>query len=112
MTSNVSLSITYTYHPMPPLLKQDVHHIILPSTEDLPAMSDSQETAEFIPLTSVHVEPPTDPSMFEAGTMEPDMIAVELEVAPSVLCLYGSLLRNFLHLKVSVTQLVYLCIVH
>lgn len=37
---------------------------------------------------------------FDPTEMEPDLIQVELEVGPSVLCVYGSLLRNFLHLKV------------
>ena len=37
---------------------------------------------------------------FDPGLMEPDVIQVELEVAPSVLVLYGSLLRNLIHLKV------------
>ena len=43
-------------------------------------------------------DPPDD---FDPANMEPDLIALELEVAPSMLCIYGPLLRNFLHLKVS-----------
>jgi hypothetical protein len=35
------------------------------------------------------------PESFDAGVMDSDLISVELEVAPSVLCAYGSLLRNF-----------------
>lgn len=41
------------------------------------------------------------PEGFDPANMEPDLIALELEVAPSMLCIYGSLLRNFLHVKVS-----------
>ena len=40
-------------------------------------------------------------SAFDPACMEADLCHVELEVAPSVLVLYGSLLRNLLHLKVS-----------
>lgn len=37
---------------------------------------------------------------FDASTMEPDLIEVELEVGPSVLCVYGCLLTTFYDLKV------------
>lgn len=40
------------------------------------------------------------PEEFDPTLMEPDLISLELEVGPSILCLYGSLLRNFLHVKV------------
>lgn len=63
-------------------------------------MVENQE-GEFIPLTDLPIDPQSDPRTFDAGTMGSDHISVELEVAPSVLCLYGSLLRNFLHVKVS-----------
>lgn len=99
MTSNISLSITYTYHPMPPLLKQDMHHVMLPSPDDLSTMADGQE-GEFIQYNPLKPDTPTEMKTFDAGTMDSDLIAVELEVAPTVLCLYGSLLRNFLHVKV------------
>lgn len=33
-------------------------------------------------------------------TMPADTVLVELEIGPSVMLLYGSLLRNFMHLKV------------
>lgn len=61
------------------------------------------EEALLIPLRpircgTVRTSPPDD---FDPADMESDLIAVELEVAPSMLCIYGSLLRNFLHLKVS-----------
>jgi len=103
MTSNVSLSITYKYHPMPPLLKTDTHHITPPDIVDFSPSPDS--AGEFIPLTPIQRESSTGscrsgPANFDAGAMDSDLIAVELEVAPSTLCVYGALLRNFLHVKV------------
>ncbi|KAH3829887.1 hypothetical protein DPMN_103118, partial [Dreissena polymorpha] len=101
MTTNVSLSITYTYHPMPALLKHDTHHIFTPASDDFATIP--EDAGEFIPLVPILRESSTSSSFggvkFDAGEMDSDLIAVELEVAPSVLCLYGSLLRNFLHVK-------------
>ncbi|XP_052791422.1 bridge-like lipid transfer protein family member 1 isoform X3 [Mya arenaria] len=100
MTSNVSLSLTYKYHPMPILLKVDAHHIVTPSIDDILTMPDN--AGEFIPMGPIQRDSSAScfpgPG-FDAGEMESDLIAVELEVAPSILVLYGSLLRNFLHVK-------------
>lgn len=32
-------------------------------------------------------------------TLEPDKVSVEIEIGSSLLLLYGSVLRNFIHLK-------------
>ena len=58
--------------------------ILSPLRPDVPGTSSAEVTAE----------------NFDANEWEPDRISVELEVAPSVLCLYGSLLRNLMHVKV------------
>lgn len=92
----VGLSIVYTYHPCPVLGDHGG-----PGGTDV--ILDSPETEEqlLIPLRaqkqSVPQEPPED---FDPTYMDPDKIQVELEVGPSVLCLYGSLLRNLWHIKV------------
>lgn len=101
MTSNVALSITYKYHPMPPLLKTDTHHIMQPSVEEFEGLPESPAMEEFIPLSYMRPESVKVPENFDAGTLDSDLISAELEVAPSVLCAYGSLLRNFLHVKVT-----------
>ena len=100
MTSNVSLTITYKYYPMPPLLKSDDHHILPPSPEEFLGTPGSEDA---FPMTTISSESNKIPDDFDAANMEADVISVELEVAPSVLCLYGSLLRNFFHIKVSFT---------
>lgn len=83
MTSNVAISIGYDYHPMPVLLQQ--------------ALVDEESlTAPLRPSKDLHLQPPDN---FDPGEMDSDLITVELEVAPSMLCVYGSLLRNFLHVK-------------
>ena len=84
-TSNVAISIGYTYHPMPVLLQQ----------------TPKDEETLIAPLRPSKYLHPQAPDHFDPGEMESDLIAVELEVAPSMLCVYGSLLRNFLHVKVS-----------
>lgn len=42
-----------------------------------------------------------DPATFDPYYLDPDLIEVELHVPSSVVCLYGALLRHFLHVKVS-----------
>ena len=41
------------------------------------------------------------PEEFDPTQLEADQIMVELEVGPSVLMVYGTLLRCFLHIKAS-----------
>ena len=97
-TSCVSLTVTYLYHPMPILQSLHDHYLALdgvttpelenfilsPLRPDVPGTSKAEVTAV----------------NFDPNEWEPDHISVELEVAPSVLCLYGSLLRNLIHVKV------------
>lgn len=63
------------------------------------------EEAMLTPLRPVMPKGPVNeiPQGFDPGDLEPDLISLELEVAASILCIYGSLLRNFLHVKVSVS---------
>ena len=39
-------------------------------------------------------------SDIDPASMDPDRISLELEVGPSVLCVYSSLIVNFLNIKV------------
>ena len=45
------------------------------------------------------------PEEFDPTQLDADQIQVELEVGPSVLMLYGTLLRCFLHIKVKLISL-------
>lgn len=106
-TPYVFLSVTYTYYPMPVLLSQT------PSD----GMASFSLTGDFMEeesnllsqlqpgcsrtSQSGHVGSGGDgQKLFDPGLLKPDLIQVELEVAPSTLILYGSLLRNLVHLKV------------
>ena len=107
----VAVSLVYTYHPIPPLTKE--------SPFLTPEEIDSEE-AVLVPFKLIPLRPlrsqlpqkkkgkgspttklfPDDDGDVNLGDMEPDIISLEIEVGPSVAHLYGSLVRNFLHLKV------------
>lgn len=97
-TPIAALSITYTYHPMPLL------HVCsdpVAGLEDNINSGLELEEALLIPLRPIRHEllyskPPDD---FEVTSMESDLIGVELEVGPSVLCLFGSLLLSMWNIK-------------
>ncbi|XP_076117611.1 bridge-like lipid transfer protein family member 1 isoform X3 [Mytilus galloprovincialis] len=100
-TTHVAISLGYTYHPMP-LLEDKV--------ETGEVSTKKKKSAPTTPIIEEEINIPmgpfsgkvirTDPpDGFDPANMEPDLIALELEVAPSMLCIYGSLLRNFLHVK-------------
>ncbi|XP_036364401.1 transmembrane protein KIAA1109 homolog isoform X4 [Octopus sinensis] len=97
-TPIAALSITYTYHPMPLL------HVCSDPVAGLEENINSGlelEEALLIPLRPlrqdmVYSKPPDD---FDPVLLEPDVINLELEVGPSVLCLYGSLLLSLWNIK-------------
>jgi hypothetical protein len=97
-TPIVALEITYTYHPVP-LLSDFV-----PDSED-----GNQKAEEAIQLSGhlVSLQPqksrttePFAPTNFDPSPMEPDIIALELEVGPSTICVYGCLLAHLYQIKV------------
>ncbi|GLG98163.1 Uncharacterized protein GBIM_04765, partial [Gryllus bimaculatus] len=92
----VALCINYTYHPAPPLGPPPQADITTPEKEEIllspmriprcrksPGLQWSQEGGQ----------------RFDPTTLAPDEVSLELEIGPSVLFLYGSWLRNFMHLK-------------
>ncbi|CAL1545950.1 unnamed protein product, partial [Lymnaea stagnalis] len=98
-TPYVFLTVTYTYYPMPVLLSQTptdhIAHYSLTGDfmEEEANLFLQPGTSHQGNNTTGHDRP------FDPGEMKPDLIQVELEVAPSTLVLYGSLLRNLIHLK-------------
>ena len=102
-TPIVALSIKYNYHPSPILADfnkpmETMEAISTPELEEQLLIP-----LKLIPLNSQAARSKmaaTAPEDFDASEMEADEICLELEVGPSVLCLYGSLLRTFLHVKV------------
>ncbi|XP_041357043.1 transmembrane protein KIAA1109-like isoform X2 [Gigantopelta aegis] len=96
-TSSVAFSLLYTFHPSPILNFTSKSPIGL---DELPTpMREESLLSPLRPPPSDTPKKKVTAANFDATTLEPDVINVELELAPSVLCLYGSLLRNFIHLK-------------
>ncbi|XP_071088521.1 bridge-like lipid transfer protein family member 1 [Haliotis cracherodii] len=97
-TSHVLLSIRYTYHPMP-ILGTPVSSKM--GLDDLP--TPDREESLLMPLRPLCKPECSNsrvtPETFDAAEWDPDVFSVELEVAPSVLCLYGSLFRYLINVK-------------
>ena len=90
--------MTYTYHPMPKLSSS---FCTLPTNEA--TSSFHKASLPFPPYLGCSLT--GRPMAAVAGKAdlddwEADMLCLELELAPSVLCLHGSLLRNLIHVKV------------
>lgn len=47
---------------------------------------------------------PSDSAQFDPNTLPPDKVNVEIEIGSSVLFAYGTILRNFINLKVSIER--------
>ena len=94
----VALSIQYIYHPMPPLGPDPQADITTPEKEEIllspmripklksPAMKWTQNT---------------DAQQFDPTTLPPDKVSVDIEIGSSILLAYGTILRNFINLKVN-----------
>ncbi|XP_012263790.2 transmembrane protein KIAA1109 homolog isoform X5 [Athalia rosae] len=92
----VALSINYTYHPCPPLGPTPQANITTPEKEEI-LLSPMR-----IPRCrkSPGLQWTQDGSQkFDPQSLSPDKVSLELEIGPSVLVLYGSLIKNFVHLK-------------
>lgn len=111
----LSLTISYTYHPMSAAGPTPQANVSTPEREELLLNPVRFPTAT--PSSSLRVpvggptgteaghihfaSTPTVPTaeMFDVTTLSPDLVNVELELGPSELYVYGTLLRIFLHLK-------------
>lgn len=106
-TPYVFLTVTYTYYPAPPLHSHVGADRLAHYSICVPILEEEIANVDFLqPSCSSASHPGGNvytsgkDHTFDPGLMEPDSIHVELEVAPSVMILYGSLLRNLIHLKV------------
>ncbi|KAG8228088.1 hypothetical protein J437_LFUL000087, partial [Ladona fulva] len=96
----VALSINYTYHPTPPLGPPPQADITTPEKEEIllsPMRFPRAPRKSPLQWAAQHVQ--DGPQSFDPTTLPPDKVSLELELSPSVLLLYGSWLRNFMHLK-------------
>lgn len=92
----VALSIKYTYHPISPLGPDPQADITTPEKEEilLSPMRIARSRKQPQVQWSNNGNKKFDPS-----SMTPDKVNVELEIGPSVMLLYGSLIWNFINLK-------------
>nr|XP_042899305.1 transmembrane protein KIAA1109 isoform X2 [Parasteatoda tepidariorum] len=90
----VALSIGYIYHPTPPCGASCLDlNITTPEKEEIllsPIRPNGSQNRKKKMCNS---------SEFDPTSLAPDIVHLELEIGPSVLKLYGSLLRHLIHLK-------------
>lgn len=92
----VALSINYTYHPSPPLGPAPQANITTPEKEEILLSPMRIPRCRKSPgLTWTQSTMPK----FDPTTLAPDKVSLELEIGPSILFLYGSLIKSFMHLK-------------
>ncbi|XP_076393962.1 transmembrane protein KIAA1109 homolog tweek isoform X14 [Megachile rotundata] len=92
----VALSINYTYHPSPPLGPTPQANITTPEKEEIllsPMRIPRCRKSPGLQWTK------NGSQKFDPQSIAPDKVSLDLEIGPSILILYGSLLKNFIHLK-------------
>ncbi|OAD56139.1 hypothetical protein WN48_04013 [Eufriesea mexicana] len=92
----VALSINYTYHPCPPLGPTPQANITTPEKEEIllsPMRIPRCRKSPGLQWTR------NGSQKFDPQSIAPDKVSLDLEIGPSILILYGSLLKNFMHLK-------------
>lgn len=93
----MALSIQYIYHPMPPLGPDPQADITTPEKEEI----------LLSPMRIPKLKSPamkwvqTDAQLFDPTTLSPDKVSVDIEIGSSILLAYGTVLRNFINLKVT-----------
>lgn len=94
----MALSISYTYHPVPIIISTETDFdITTPEREELllnPIRPPTGNGEVCLPEKRIR------PQYFDPTVLPPDVVSLELEVGPSVLLLYGTLLNNLMHVKV------------
>ncbi|XP_069356448.1 bridge-like lipid transfer protein family member 1 [Maniola hyperantus] len=90
----VALSVRYDYHPIPPLGPEPQADITTPEKEEI--------LLSPIRIPRMRKQPQInwaiDGNNFDRTTLAPDKVSVELEVGPSILLAYGTIITSFLNL--------------
>ncbi|CAB3237702.1 unnamed protein product [Arctia plantaginis] len=90
----VALSVRYNYHPIPPLGPEPQADITTPEKEEIllsPMRIPRMRKQPQINWT-------LDGNKFDRTTLPPDKVSLELEVGPSILLAYGTIITSFLNL--------------
>lgn len=95
-----AINIQWVYHPVPPLGPQPQADISTPVKEEL-LLSPMRFPRGRNKPSATRRSPDARRSRtrFDPTTLASDRVTVELEIGPSVLLLFGTALRNFMHLK-------------
>lgn len=90
----VALSVRYDYHPIPPLGPEPQADITTPEKEEI-LLSPMR-------IPRMRKQPQMnwamDGNKFDRTTLAPDKVSVELEVGPSILLAYGTIITSFMNL--------------
>ncbi|XP_063358209.1 bridge-like lipid transfer protein family member 1 [Cydia amplana] len=90
----VALSVRYNYHPVAPLGPEPQADITTPEKEEI-LLSPMR-------IPRMRKQPPMnwtmDGSAFDRASLPPDKVSVELEVGPSILLAYGTIITSFMNL--------------
>lgn len=90
----VALSVRYNYHPVPPLGPEPQADITTPEKEEI-LLSPMR-------IPRMRKQPqmnwPIDGNKFDRTSLPPDKVSVDLEVGPSVLLAYGTIITSFMNL--------------
>jgi hypothetical protein len=90
----VALSVRYNYHPIPPLGPEPQADITTPEKEEI----------LLSPMRIPRMRKPPqmnwtmDGNKFDRTSLAPDKVSVELEVGPSILLAYGTIITSFMNL--------------
>ncbi|KAF7987765.1 hypothetical protein HCN44_003628 [Aphidius gifuensis] len=94
-----ALSINWIYHPCPPLGPAPQANITTPEKEEILLSPMRIPRCRKSPGIGWNQN---GGQKFDPQSITPDKVSLELEIGPSILILYGSLINNFLHLKENV----------
>ncbi|KAJ2953969.1 hypothetical protein O0L34_g1610 [Tuta absoluta] len=90
----IALSVRYTYHPIPPLGPEPQADITTPEKEEI-LLSPMR-------IPRMRKQPQlnwaNDGTKFDRTNLPPDKVSVELEVGPSILLAYGTIITSFMNL--------------
>ncbi|KAK6639579.1 hypothetical protein RUM43_007852 [Polyplax serrata] len=94
----IAISINYVYHPQPPLGPPPQADITTPEKEEI-LLSPMRIPRCRKPQTFQWGQTKSGGQKFNPMSLPADKVTVDLEIGSSVLLVYGSWIRNFIHLK-------------
>lgn len=100
--SIVAIKINWVYHLIPPLGPDPQADITTPEKEEI--LLSPMRIPKLLKSPALKWAQ-TDSAQFDPNTLPPDKVNVEIEIGSSILFAYGTILRNFINLKVRTIHL-------